>query len=181
MWPLRYQARRLGRSQLFSSAHLSASDVLSGSDLLLYSNLWPRKRKKARTWQGSVLSAGLAAILGSTGIWLTEALIAPQASQAYTSRLDLFLAREAGETYDTLIRRGEMAARAGAQRSFDQDLLITNVSVTVVVEGDGVSVPILALQVDRDQWRSRPETYYWATYYRTAEALLNSSSGSLSF
>ena len=30
-----------------------------------------------------------------------------------------------------------MAARAGAQRTFDQDLLITNVAVTVVVEGEG--------------------------------------------
>ncbi len=181
MWPIRYQARHSGRSQPFPGVQLSESDAVC-ADFLLYSDVWPRKRnrRKARTWQGSVLSAGLAAILGGTGIWLTEALIAPQASQAYTSRLDLFLTREADETYDTLLRRGEMAARAGAQRSFDQDLLITNVSVTVVVEGDGVSVPILALRVDRDQWRSRPETYYWATYYRTAEALLNSPSGSLS-
>ncbi|KPQ36032.1 MAG: hypothetical protein HLUCCA11_07425 [Phormidesmis priestleyi Ana] len=135
----------------------------------------PFYRRKKHSWQGSILSAGLVALLGGTGIWLTEALIAPQASQAYTSRLDLFLAREAEETYDTLLRRGEMAARAGAQRTFDQDLLITNVAVTVVVEGEGVSVPILALRVDRDQWQARPETYYWATYYRTAEALLNAS------
>ena len=140
-----------------------------------------RSRRRTRTWQHSLLSAGLAAVLGGTGIWLTEALLAPQASQAYTSRLDLFLAREASESYDTLLRRGEMAARAGAQRSFDQDLLITDVLVTVVVEGDGVSVPILALRVDRDQWRSRPEAHYWATYYRTAEVLLNSPPGTLSF
>jgi hypothetical protein len=177
MWPTRYPARRLERAQLFSGAQPFASEALSSYDFLLCSNGRPRKKKRA--WQRSVLSAGLAALLGGTGIWLTEALIAPQASQAYTSRLDLFLTKESGETYDTLLRRGEMAARAGAQRSFDQDLLITNVSVTVVVEGDGTSVPILALRVDRDQWRARPETYYWATYYRTAEALLNSPSGSL--
>ncbi len=73
-----------------------------------------------------------------------------------------------------------MAARAGAQRSFDQDLLTTNVSVTVVAEGDGLTVPILTLRVDRDQWRARPETYYWATYYRTAEILLSSPAGTLS-
>jgi len=72
-----------------------------------------------------------------------------------------------------------MAARAGAQRSFDQDLLTTNVSVNVVVESSGVTVPILALHVDRDQWRTRPETQYWATYYRTAQALLSGSSPSL--
>ncbi|NJM98084.1 MAG: hypothetical protein HC800_13855 [Phormidesmis sp. RL_2_1] len=136
-------------------------------------------RSRTRCWQHSIVSAGLAALIGGTGIWLTEALIAPQASQAYTSRLDLFLTKESGETYETLLRRAEMAARAGAQRSFDQDLLITNVSVTVVVEGEGVTVPILALRVDRDEWRARPETYYWATYYRTAEALLSAPAGSL--
>ena len=112
-------------------------------------------------------------------MWITEALIAPQASQAYTSRLDLFLARESGEPYDSLLRRAEMAARAGAQRSFDQDLLITNVAVTVVVEGSGATVPILSLRVDRNQWLARPETGYWATYYRTAEMLLNSPAGLL--
>ena len=154
MWPLCYQSRQSRR-------------------------VYRRTRRSRRSLQGSILSAGLAALIGGTGVWLTEALIAPQASQAYTSRLDLFLTRELGETYDTLLRRAEMASRAGAQRSFDQDLLITNVSVTVVVEGDGVTVPILSLRVDREDWQARPETYYWATYYRTAEMLLNSPGGSL--
>lgn len=161
MSPYRYSTRRRGRTQILQSTRSS--------------------RRRNRSWQRSLLSAGLAAILGGTGIWLTEALIAPQASQAYTSRLDLFLTREAGESYDTLLRRGEMAARAGAQRSFDQDLLITDVSVTVVVEGEGVSVPILSLRVDRDQWRVRPEAYYWATYYRTAEMLLSAPTEGLGF
>lgn len=138
-----------------------------------------RSRRRSASWQHSLLSAGLAALIGSTGVWLTEALIAPQASQAYTSRLDLFIAREGGETYETLLRRAEMAARAGAQRSFDQDLLTTNVSVNVVVESSGITVPILSLRVDRDQWRARPETYYWATYYRTAETLLGTASPDL--
>lgn len=185
MWPIRYPVSRLGRVQPFSSARLSGASTLSHPNFSLRAGVKSsarsglRSRRKARSWKRSILSAGLAALLGGTGIWLTEALIAPQASQAYTSRLDLFLTKEAGETYDTLLRRGEMAARAGAQRTFDQDLLITDVSVNVVVEGEGISVPILSLRVDRDQWRARPETYYWATYYRTAEALLNSPSGSV--
>ncbi|MGB7087882.1 MAG: hypothetical protein WBD47_20155 [Phormidesmis sp.] len=167
MRPTSYKARHLRRSQMMSSA--SSTRPLTA------------RRRKSAAWQRSLLSASLAALIGGTGIWITEALIAPQASQAYTSRLDLFLARESNETYDALLRRAEMAARAGAQRSFDQDLLTTNVSVTVVAEGSGVTVPILTLRVDREQWRARPETYYWATYYRTAEALLNSPASSLSF
>lgn len=160
MWSTRYPTR----SQWTASGHVQRSPNRP-------------KRRRASAWQRSILSAGLAAILGGTGIWLTEALIAPQASQAYTSRLDLFLARESGETYNTLLRRAEMAARAGAQRSFDQDLLTTNVSVNVVVESEGITVPILALRVDRNEWRTRPEAYYWATYYRTAETLLSAPPG----
>ena len=164
MWPIRYQARSRRRTLLLNRDR----------------NARARGRRK-HTWRESLLSAGLAALIGSTGLWLTEALIAPHAAWAYTSRLDLFLTREAGETYDTLLRRAEMAARAGAQRSFDRDLLVTNVSVTVVVESDSVTVPVLTLRVDRDRWRARPETDYWATYYRTAESLLSTAPGSLNF
>ncbi|MGD1895468.1 MAG: hypothetical protein ACFB16_00795 [Phormidesmis sp.] len=163
MWSTRYQNR--------------AQRLPQGSHQWHSPHARTRARRRSRPgWQHSLISAGVAALIGGTGIWLTEALIAPQASQAYTSRLDLFLAREGGESYDTLLRRAEMAARAGAQRSFDQDLLTTNVSVNVVVESSGITVPILALHVDRDEWRARPETYYWATYYRTAQALLSGSS-----
>ena len=169
MWSTRYSNRSQSRLDWHRSA--SHHGAIHGST--------GRIRRRSRSLRRSIVSAGLAALLGSTGVWLTEALIAPQASQAYTSRLDLFLARESGETYETLLRRAEMAARAGAQRSFDQDLLTTNVSVNVVVESSGVTVPILSLRVDREEWRSRPETYYWATYYRTAQALLSSSPSTL--
>ena len=133
-----------------------------------------RRRSLKRSVGHSILSAGLAAVIGGTGVWITEALIAPQASQAYTSRLDLFLTREAGENYKSLLHRAEMAARAGAQRSFDHDLLTTNLSVNVMVESEEITVPILVLRVDREQWRSRPEISFWAAYYPPAETLLNS-------
>ncbi|MEO1401540.1 MAG: hypothetical protein AAFV72_09890 [Cyanobacteria bacterium J06635_1] len=125
-------------------------------------------------WRSTVTPLGLAALLGVTGsLWLTEALIMPKTACAYVARLDLFLTRERGETYDTFIRRAEMAARAGAQRSFDQDLLITEVAINVIAESEGLSIPVLNLEVDRSQWRNRPETRYWATYYRMARDLFD--------
>ena len=129
----------------------------------------------ARRCQQVFTPLGLAALIGASGsLWLTEALIMPKASYAYTARLDLFLDwDQQDEAYASLIRRAEFAARAGAQRSFDQDLLITEVSINVVAENQGVAVPILTLRVDRDEWRQRPETRYWATYYRMAQELLN--------
>lgn len=129
-----------------------------------------------RRLRRSFAPLGLAVLIGTTGsLWLTEALIMPKAAQAYIARLDLFLDTSEGEKYESLVRRAELAVRAGAQRSFDQDLLITGVAITVVAERDGVSVPILNLQVDRNEWRSRPVTRYWATYYRSARALLDFS------
>lgn len=134
---------------------------------------------QAALFKRSVLAPlGLAAVMGTTsGLWLTEALIMPKSASAYTARLDLFLTHERGENYDSFLRRAEMAARAGAQRSFDQDLLITEVSINVVAESDGLSVPVLTLEVDRRQWQQHPETNYWATYYRTARVFLNQTVG----
>ncbi|MBT9317564.1 hypothetical protein IXB50_19250 [Leptothoe spongobia TAU-MAC 1115] len=119
-------------------------------------------------------------LLGTSGaLWLTEALIMPKASYAYTSRLNLFLALEQDEPYGSLVRRANMAARAGAQRSFDQDLLITEVVIIVTGENsDGISVPVLTLRVSRQEWSQQPVTEYWATYFRGAQTLLESSSSS---
>ena len=134
-----------------------------------------RRRSLKRSVGRWFLSAGVAAVIGSTGVWITEALIAPQGSQAYASRLNLFLAQEPGENYEVLVRQADIAARTGAQRSFDQDPLTTNVSINVVVESEGITVPILTLQVDREQWRSHPDTSFWASYYHMAETLLSTS------
>lgn len=117
---------------------------------------------------------GIAAVIGTTGsLWLTEALIMPKAAAAYTARLDLYLTHERGEDYDVFLRRAEMAARAGAQRSFDQDLLITEVNINVVAESEGISVPVLTLAVDRSQWNQHPETNYWAIYYGSSRIWLS--------
>jgi len=134
---------------------------------------------QAALFQRSIVAPlGMAALIGTTGsLWLTEALIMPKAASAYTARLDLYLTHERGQDYDSFLRRAEMAARAGAQRSFDQDLLITEVSINVVAESDGISVPVLTLVVDRRQWQQHPETGYWATYYSSARVWLTQPLG----
>lgn len=66
-------------------------------------------------WQLTVRNTKTATrlmLLFSIGLWLATNAIAPQVAQAYTARLDLSLERQAGENYDTLLRRAEAAARA---------------------------------------------------------------------
>ena len=139
-----------------------------------------RQRPFTKRLGASFAPVGLALLLGTSGaLWLTEALIMPKAAHAYTSRLNLFLTLEQGEPYASLVSRANMAARAGAQRSFDQDLLITEVVINVTGENsDGIAVPVLNLRVSRQEWSQQPVTEYWATYFRGAQTLLESSSGS---
>ena len=132
----------------------------------------------------SASPAFLTCKLGGRYLWLAIALgigsslaipaaIAPPAIQAYTGRADVLIdRRDEDESYVSLLKRAESAARAAAQRSFDRDILVSQVSVTVVVENNGIFAQILTLEVSRDQWKSRPDPRRWATYYRSAKTLL---------
>ncbi len=114
-----------------------------------------------------------AVLLGiAGGVWLSEGAIAPQVVQAYTTRVDVALDRLPSESYEALIRRAEIVARAAAQRGFDRDILTSEVSVIVIGRNQGSETPILTLDVSRVQWSSRPDTRRWATYYKTSAALL---------
>ncbi len=105
-------------------------------------------------------------------LWLVTEAIAPQIVHAYTARIDLKLDRLPEEGYRTLVQRAETAARAATQRSFDQDILVTDVSVIVSVQSLGAVAPVLELNVSRPQWRNRPDSRRWATYFKTAQSLL---------
>jgi hypothetical protein len=119
-------------------------------------------------------ATGLATVLGlGGGLWAIQASLTPPVAHAYTTRVSLFVVRRSDEPFEVMIRRAEALARAGAQRAFDADILVSEASVIVVGESQGISVPILTLQVTRPQWRSRPDAAYWATYYRVARELLS--------
>jgi hypothetical protein len=111
------------------------------------------------------------ALLLSAGLYGVGA-IAPQVVQAYVARVDLGVDRLPNEGYDSMVRRAELIARAAAQRTFDKDILTSEVSVIVVGRNAGAEAPILMLTVTREQWRSRPDTQRWATYYRNSAGLL---------
>ncbi|MEA5595256.1 hypothetical protein [Rivularia sp. UHCC 0363] len=105
-------------------------------------------------------------------IWLAIDAIAPQMVQAYTSRTDLEIDRLPGDNYQSLLRRAEAVARAAAQRGFDKDILVTDVSVIVSVQNYGSIAPVLELNVSRTEWRNRPDPQRWAKYFKVAQTLL---------
>ncbi|MBE9138604.1 hypothetical protein IQ254_15630 [Nodosilinea sp. LEGE 07088] len=99
-------------------------------------------------------------------------LITPPVAQAYTSRVNLFVVREQNESFETLVQRSEIIARAAIQRSFDADLLMTDVVVTVIGDNRGISVPILAVPVSRSEWQLRPDVTQWAQYFEASRNLV---------
>jgi hypothetical protein len=126
-----------------------------------------------RIFSLSVPKTGLAILLAmGGGLWMSEGAIVPQIVRAYEARVDVGLDRLPNESYQTLIQRAEQVARAAAQRSFDRDILTSQVSVIVIGRNQGAEAPILTLDVSRVEWRSRPDTRRWATYYRTSASLL---------
>ncbi|MGA9377255.1 MAG: hypothetical protein WBV73_00515 [Phormidium sp.] len=98
--------------------------------------------------------------------------IAPLVAQAYTSRVNITLERQPNESFQTLTRRAETVARAAAQRSFDNDILVTQAAVVITAENGGLSAPILTLEVSRENWKNYPDAQRWSTYYPTAQGLL---------
>lgn len=115
----------------------------------------------------------MAIALISSGANLAAAQTIPPGATA--NRFTVTLEREADESYATLERRAEAAARAATQRTFDSDILVRSVVVTIVAENRGLSAPILTLQATREQWRQLPDPQRWSTYYPTAQALLQLS------
>lgn len=136
------------------------------SQLKTLIQLMPFISKKIRRASAVILLSAVAPL------WLVTETIAPQIVQAYTARADLAIDRLPEDNYESLLRRAEAAARAAAQRSFDQDILVTEVSIIVSVQSHGAIAPVLLLDVSRPQWRTRPDPQIWAKYYRASRSLL---------
>lgn len=112
--------------------------------------------------------------LGSiTAIALATVLSAPLVAQAYTSRVTLFVTRNQDDSYATFLRQCEAIARAGVQRSFDADVLTSEVVLTIVGENQGLALPVMEIAVTRNEWEYRPDPQHWARYYNNASTLLD--------
>lgn len=149
------------RSQLTTRDRASCVESSSGN---------PAVHRRWGQWLGGPI-LGLSLVLAG-GFWCGQAILNPPAAMAYTSRLDLFITRQPEESFEALVRRSEIIARAAVQRSFDADVLITEVKVTIVADSQGVSVPILTVEVGRNDWRALPDVEKWANYYSAAQGLM---------
>jgi len=123
-------------------------------------------------WKSRVVTQTTIALLGGLGGLAGLEILTAPAVQAYEARLSVTLDREKDETFQTLVKRGEVVARAAVQQAFDTDILATDVSVFINGRSGGLEAPLLSIQISRFQWQSFPDTRQWATYYPSTQSLL---------
>lgn len=121
---------------------------------------------------GTALAMTIIGGLGVPAVWVLQSTLVPLAAHAYEARTNITLELQGGETYSNVVRRAETVARAAAQRSFDRDVLITDVLVVVNVQNATGLAPLLTLRASRPQWSSRPDARRWSTYYPVTQTLL---------
>ncbi len=96
------------------------------------------------------------------------------ASSAIAERreVDIRLRANQDEGYTVMVRKAEILARSAAQRTFDREVLVSDVSVKVTAQNQDQAAIILQLIVSRSNWASRPDPKIWATYFPMAQALI---------
>jgi hypothetical protein len=126
----------------------------------------------AMQWKlGFIHNATIVLLGGMVGLAGFE-LLATAPVQAYEARLSVTLDLEPNETFQTLMKRAEVVARAAVQRAFDTDILATDASIFINGRSGGLEAPLLSVQISRFQWQSFPDARRWATYYPSTQGLL---------
>ena len=96
----------------------------------------------------------------------------PPLVQAATERLTVTLSRQRGERFREMLTRAETIAQEEIQQAFNADIVVSDVSVVVMGENQGLMTPLLSVDVRRDRWRRTPQLSQWVRYYGNAEELL---------
>lgn len=86
--------------------------------------------------------------------------------------VDIRLLVNQDEGFTVMTRKAETLARSAAQRAFDSEVLISDVSVKVTAQREDRAAIILQLIVSRRDWISRPDPKIWATYFPMAKKLI---------
>lgn len=96
----------------------------------------------------------------------------PEMASAEYRDVDVRLNVRQGETFVVLQRRAVTMARSAAQRTFDSEVLISDVSVKVTAQSNERNVTVLQMNVRRQEWVERPDAKVWAIFFPQAQSLL---------
>ena len=88
--------------------------------------------------------------------------------------VDIRLLVNQDEGFTVMTRKAEILARSAAQRTFDREVLISDVSVKVTAQNQNQDQAAIILQmiVSRRDWANRPDPKIWATYFPMTKTLM---------
>ncbi len=109
-----------------------------------------------------------------TAIAFLSTLAIAGAAIADRREVDIRILVNQDEGFAVMTRKAEILARSAAQRAFDSELLVSDVSVKVTAQNpiQNQAAIILQLIVSRSDWTSRPDPKIWATYFPMAKKLI---------
>jgi hypothetical protein len=109
-----------------------------------------------------------------TAIAFLSTLAIAGAAIADRREVDIRILVNQDEGFAVMTRKAEILARSAAQRVFDSELLVSDVSVKVTAQNpiQNQAAIILQLIVSRSDWTSRPDPKIWATYFPMVKKLI---------
>ena len=91
---------------------------------------------------------------------------------AESREVDIRVQVNQDEGFAVMTRKVEILARSAAQRTFDREIIVSDVSVKVTAQTQEQAAIILQLIVSRNECSSRPDPKVWATYFPMAQTLI---------
>lgn len=91
---------------------------------------------------------------------------------AERKEVDLRLPTREGENFDILLRRAETLARVTAQNAFDQEILVSDVSIKITAQDQNQAAMLIQMNVSRSDWMNRPDARAWSRYFLKTQSLL---------
>ncbi|MEM8806835.1 MAG: hypothetical protein AAGF01_12480 [Cyanobacteria bacterium P01_G01_bin.38] len=111
-----------------------------------------------------MLSLSLFALLGLG--------LLPMQTQAQSESLTLTVQADGISSYETVVEQTEQGVRRLVSEAFNADPTLSEVYVVATVERNGSVLPLMSMQVSREEWQN-DTLFAHAGYSRVARGLLN--------
>lgn len=104
------------------------------------------------------------ALLGSVILWMSSLVTTVNLASAEIKEGDLILNFNSNQSFETLIQQAEALAKQSIEQGFAEKPVVTEVSLTILVERHGQIVPFLRSKVSRSQWQKNSNIQRWTQY-----------------
>jgi len=99
-------------------------------------------------------------------------LLIPEVALTRPVDVNVSIRRQGNETYSQFLERANSLAKNTIEQRFKTDRELDALNVVVVGENNGAIAPLLAIQVNRDNWQANPNVQKWSNEFPFSQSLL---------